>query len=418
VDKIGRGHQGDPASALLEMLDPEQNDAFMDHYMDVPIDLSRVLFVCTANVLDTIPGPLLDRMEVIQLSGYVGDEKMAIAERYLAPAAREAAGLANVDVRLTSDAIDTLIRSYCRESGVRNLKKHIEKIYRKAALKIVREHVDEPDKIVECEKVQDSDASAPKGVSADDEHASQDAHKTEEKTTAEPPKPVEVPKDVHLEITGANLHEYVGPPVFTTDRLYQKTPPGVVMGLAWTSMGGSALYVESILSASLDSSEAKPGLSKTGQMGDVMKESSTIAYTYIKSLMVRRFPENKFFEKACIHLHVPEGATPKDGPSAGITMATSLLSLALNKPLPPTVAMTGELTLTGKVLKIGGLKEKTIAARRSGVDTVIFPAANRPDWEELPDHVKEGVRGVPVEWYEEIPPLVGLVPADAWKSNE
>ncbi|KAJ3370853.1 ATP-dependent Lon protease pim1 [Allomyces arbusculus] len=422
IDKLGRGLQGDPASALLELLDPEQNSSFLDHYLDVPLDLSKVLFVCTANVLDTIPGPLLDRMEVIQLSGYVADEKVAIAEKYLAPQARIACGLeappvpkedaaktaetapgatesaaseltaaeavpsaassgssatesisataATADatsaesapvpapalavpvprVDLTREAIEDLIRYYCRESGVRNLKKHIEKVYRKAAFKVVSAGAD-----------------------------------------AEP-----------LSITPANLKDYVGNPPFSGERLFEHPPAGVVMGLAWTAMGGSSLYIESVLEAPL-TTESKPALTKTGQLGDVMKESSSIAYTYAKAHLLRHFPQlAQFFQHAAIHLHVPEGATPKDGPSAGITMATSLISLAANTPIPPHIAMTGELTLSGKVLKIGGLKEKTIAAKRSGITTILFPAANAADWAELPDFVKEGIEGRPVEWYSEV----------------
>ncbi|RKP23072.1 P-loop containing nucleoside triphosphate hydrolase protein, partial [Syncephalis pseudoplumigaleata] len=294
VDKIGRGHQGDPASALLEMLDPEQNDAFMDHYMDVPIDLSRVLFVCTANVLDTIPGPLLDRMEVIQLSGYIAEEKAAIASKYLAPLARETTGLGNVDVELTPDAIDTLIRSYCRESGVRNLKKHIEKIYRKAALQIVKEHGVE----LPAAEEQQQQEGATSSAEAKSEAA---ADKSATAAAITPPQPMIVPSTVHQRITSDNVKDYVGPPLFTSDRLYERTPPGVVMGLAWTNMGGSALYIESVLETALTSPDNKPGLAKTGQMGEVMRESGVIAYTFIKNLMIRRFPENNFFERASIH---------------------------------------------------------------------------------------------------------------------
>ncbi|GES74038.1 ATP-dependent protease La [Rhizophagus clarus] len=387
VDKIGRGHQGDPASALLELLDPEQNSSFLDHYMDVPIDLSKVLFVCTANIVDTIPGPLLDRMEVIQLSGYVADEKVAIASKYLAPTAKEMAGLQNADVVLKQDAIETLIKSYCRESGVRNLKKHIDKIYRKAALKIVKDIGEEEFPPQELDNVETESETPEKD--------------SEASITTEPRKPLEVPSDVHIDINSENLKDYVGPPLWHSDRLYDSTPPGVAMGLAWTSMGGSALYVESTLESIL-TPKSNPSLSKTGQMGDVMKESSNIAYTFVKSLMARSYPENRFFERAAIHLHVPEGATPKDGPSAGITMATSLLSLALNKSLDPTIAMTGELTLTGKVLKIGGLREKAVAAKRSGVTTLIYPDSNISDWEELPENIKEGLNGIPVGWYDEV----------------
>ncbi|KAJ1912635.1 ATP-dependent Lon protease pim1 [Mycoemilia scoparia] len=461
IDKLGKSHQGDPASALLEMLDPEQNDAFLDHYMDIPIDLSRVLFVCTANVSDTIPGPLLDRMEVIRLSGYLGDEKLSIANKYLVPQAKEATGLSNSNINLTDDAIEALVKHYCRESGVRNLKKHVEKVFRKAALKVV-------DGGIAIEKDEDSDiANNAKGVVMDtidgsstletndsinvatqekqdtgsvDETASSSSASTkvgdEQKEDTTPHKeaskkyissnerrqPLYIPKEYNLDISSSNLKDYVGPPVFETDRLYDTTPPGVVMGLAWTSMGGSALYIESVVKSQINVSGSSsqnegesngssiPGgsLNTTGQLGDVMKESSTLAYTYMRSYITKKYPTNKFFDISSIHLHVPEGATPKDGPSAGITMATSLLSLALDKPVRPDVAMTGELTLTGKVLKIGGLKEKTIAAKRSGVKRILFPKANMADWVELPDHVKEGIEGCPIDWYEQVPKLVGI----------
>ncbi|KAF9436805.1 ATP-dependent Lon protease pim1 [Entomortierella beljakovae] len=415
VDKVGRGHQGDPASALLELLDPEQNASFLDHYMDVPIDLSKVLFVCTANVLDTIPGPLLDRMEVIQLSGYISDEKVAIASRYLAPSAREAAGLGEANVQLHDNAIETLIKNYCRESGVRNLKKQIDKVFRKAALKIVKELPDVervmPKETESCDKpgkeetLSDFIKKLPDETLLNDEEAEKQSEKGDKSKDKDDEKKkktkVDIPPGIQVDITAENLKDYVGPAIFQEDRLYDATPAGVVMGLAWTSMGGSALYIESCVDGSLNE-KSRPQFLKTGQMGDVMKESTSIAYTFAKNLVGRRFPENRFFSKAAIHLHVPEGATPKDGPSAGITMTTSLLSLALNKPLDPTIAMTGELTLTGKVLKIGGLKEKTIAAKRSGVKTLIFPHANLADWEELPENVKEGVTGVPATWYEDV----------------
>ncbi|KAJ2801542.1 ATP-dependent Lon protease pim1 [Coemansia guatemalensis] len=424
IDKLGRGHQGDPASALLELLDPEQNNAFLDHYMDVPVDLSRVLFVCTANVTDTIPGPLLDRMEIIRLSGYLADEKLAIAQRYLSPQAKEAAGLKGASVMLTDDAIDSLVRSYCRESGVRSLKKHIEKIFRKAALKIIEEDIAVP-----APKGADQGADAPgdshaaKSTESGDkvpagEASSSTAAKAKGEASSSNDKPSQamvVPDSYSLDIGANVLKDYVGPPVFDSDRLYEKTPAGVVMGLAWTSMGGSALYIESVVETTAEAKDAGGAergphgqLHTTGQLGEVMKESSTLAYTFARSLMTRRHPENNFFNNNVIHLHVPEGATPKDGPSAGVTMATALLSLAFNKPIKQDVAMTGELTLTGRVLKIGGLKEKTIAARRSGVKRILFPKANIADWEELPENVKKGIEGCPIEWYEQIPPLVGL----------
>ncbi|KAK2759550.1 ATP-dependent Lon protease pim1 [Arachnomyces sp. PD_36] len=417
VDKIGRGHQGDPSSALLELLDPEQNSSFLDHYMDVPVDLSKVLFVCTANMTDTIPRPLLDRMEMIELSGYVADEKMAIAQRYLAPAAKELSGLKDADVKLNESAIEELIKSYCRESGVRNLKKQIEKVYRKAALKIIRD-IGEDSLPAEAAS-SESDQATTEQETKKDETATEETSDTA-KATAEPTA-TPVPDSVHVDIGKGDLKDYVGPPIFTADRLYDVTPPGVAMGLAWTSMGGAALYVESILENTLSSS-SRPGLERTGNLMNVMKESTVIAYSFAKSVMVKNFPENQFFEKAKLHLHCPEGAVQKDGPSAGITMASSLLSLALNKPLDATVAMTGELTVTGKVLRIGGLREKTVAARRAGAKTIIFPADNMSDWLELPENIKEGIEGHAVGWYSEVfdlvfPDIDADVANNVWKSQ-
>lgn len=382
VDKIGRGHQGDPSSALLELLDPEQNNSFLDHYMDVPVDLSKVLFVCTANMTDTIPRPLLDRMELIELSGYVADEKMSIAERFLAPAAKDLSGLKDADVALNKDAIEELINKYCRESGVRNLKKQIEKVYRKSALNIIRELGEEA--FPEAEALTEEGKAAQRESEKDESDVKETSENIVNETTPKPRVSLKVPESVHVKIDRGNLKDYVGPPVFTSDRLYETTPPGVAMGLAWTSMGGAALYVESILENALSHS-SRPGLERTGNLKNVMKESTVIAYSFAKSVLARLFPDNKFFDKAKVHLHCPEGAVQKDGPSAGITMATSLLSLALDKPLDPTIAMTGELTVTGKVLRIGGLREKAVAARRAGAKTIIFPADNMSDWLELPE---------------------------------
>jgi Lon-like ATP-dependent protease len=383
VDKMGRmSNHGDPASALLELLDPEQNNSFLDHYLDVPVDLSKVLFVCTANMEDTIPQPLLDRMEVIRLSGYVSDEKIAIAEKYLAPVAKEMSGLKDADVALQNDAIVELINKYCRESGVRNLKKHIEKVYRKAALKIVSE-VGE-DALPEAEALTEEGKAAQKESEKDNTDPNATPSNIDKQATETPRVALKVPDSVHVSITQENLKDYVGPPIYISDRLYDTTPPGVAMGLAWTSMGGSALYIESIVQNALSAS-SHGGLERTGSLRDVMKESTGVAYSYAKSVMAREYPKNKFFEHARIHLHCPEGATPKDGPSAGITMTSSLLSLALDTPIAEGVAMTGEITLTGKVLRIGGLREKTVAARRAGAKTVIFPQDNMSDWLELPE---------------------------------
>ncbi|KJZ77928.1 Lon protease-like protein [Hirsutella minnesotensis 3608] len=413
VDKIGRGYQGDPSSALLELLDPEQNNSFLDHYMDVPVDLSKVLFVCTANMTDTIPRPLLDRMELITLSGYVADEKKAIANKYLAPAAKEAAGLKDAKVELTGEAIEELIKSYCRESGVRNLKKQIEKVYRKSALKIVKDLGE--DVLPEDEALTDEGKSAlqeeeRKAAESTESGTGEGAEKTaaglgEVETVEKPRKALKVPDSVQVEIGKDNLTDYIGPPVFTSDRLYDVSPPGVSMGLAWTQMGGAAMYIESILQAPLRPT-TRPQLEITGNLKSVMKESTTIAYSFAKAFMVKQFPDNHFFDKAKLHLHVPDGAVSKDGPSAGITMATSLMSLALDTPVEPTVAMTGELTLTGKVLRIGGLREKTVAARRAGCKTIIFPKDNMSDWLELPENIKEGLEGHAVSWYGEVFDLV------------
>eukprot|EP01119_Soliformovum_irregulare_P013014 TRINITY_DN342_c0_g1_i4.p1 TRINITY_DN342_c0_g1~~TRINITY_DN342_c0_g1_i4.p1 ORF type:complete len:524 (-),score=179.60 TRINITY_DN342_c0_g1_i4:19-1590(-) len=333
IDKMGTSHYGDPASALLEVLDPEQNGAFLDHYLDVPYDLSKVLFLCTANLKETIPGPLIDRMEVIKVAGYITDEKIHIANDYLIPTARDESGLKKAQVKIDQSAVKHLIQDYCREAGVRNLQKHVEKIFRKVAYKVV----------------------------------------TGEKKV--------------VTVTDKNLEEFVGKPVFNSDRYYDKTPVGVVTGLAWTSMGGATLYIES----GLAKSAGKPGLHRTGQMGSVMKESTEISFTVAKNFLEQLDSGNRFFETSAIHMHLPEGATPKDGPSAGVGMVTSLLSLATGKPVKPNLAMTGEVTLTGKVLPIGGVKEKTIGARRSGIKHMCLPLPNKRDFEELPLNLKKGL---------------------------
>ncbi|XP_077299700.1 lon protease homolog, mitochondrial isoform X2 [Arctopsyche grandis] len=339
VDKIGRGYQGDPSSALLELLDPEQNANFLDHYLDVPVDLSRVLFICTANILDTIPEPLRDRMEMIDMSGYVAEEKLAIAKQYLIPQAMKDCGMTEERIQIKDDSLHSLIKSYCRESGVRNLQKHIEKIIRKVAFKVVK-------------------------------------------------------KDLELaSITADNLSEYVGKPIFTHDRMYEDTPPGVVMGLAWTAMGGSTLYIETATRKPniSENKSAEGSLELTGHLGDVMKESARIALTVARNYLQTVDPTNDFLNSSHIHLHVPEGATPKDGPSAGCTITTALLSLALKKPVRQNFAMTGEISLTGKVLPVGGIKEKTIAAKRVGVNCILLPEENKKDYNDLPKFITEGL---------------------------
>ncbi|KAH7460453.1 Lon protease-like protein, mitochondrial [Phytophthora ramorum] len=377
IDKLGRGYQGDPASALLELLDPSQNSGFVDHYMDVPVDLSRVLFICTANVTDTIPGPLLDRMEVLRLAGYDSPEKLAIAKEYLVPKALEKTGLQKAETTpeslgLTDDAILTLVKQYCRESGVRNLEKHVEKVFRKVALEVVEDI--ESAKAVEVQEA--GEATEPV------------------KETGE----VSEDKDRFL-ITPEKLSKYVGKPIFTSDRMFDKQFPGVVMGLAWTAMGGASLYIET---QRVFTKGDRSGLITTGQMGSVMEESTKIAHTFARSKMHGIDSENKFFEENEVHLHVPEGATPKDGPSAGCTMVTALLSLAMNKTVKPDLAMTGELSLVGKVLPVGGIKEKTIAAKRSGVKTLILPLGNKRDFDELEDYLRQDLDVHFADYYDDV----------------
>jgi ATP-dependent Lon protease len=413
IDKLGMGgFRGDPASALLEVLDPSQNSSYVDHYLDVPVDISKVLFICTANELERIPGPLLDRMEVIRLSGYDFPEKLAIAEQYLVPKSMLENGLyvekkkkteketktdtaasvlddleekdeSSVDaddsqdkdssvattpldkckhakgvppsLTLTTDAIRNLIRWYAREAGVRSLAKYIDKITRKLALQIV----------------------------AEDEGAELTKKSARKSDT--------------WQVTEENLADYVGKPIFTSDRLYEEgpLPPGIIMGLAYTSMGGSALYIETQgIKRGRDGEGKKRGggtLKSTGQLGDVMQESTQIAYTVARAILAQVEPDNDYFDTMDIHMHVPEGATPKDGPSAGITMVTSMLSLAMGRPIRNDLAMTGECSLTGKVMAVGGIKEKIMAARRSGIQVVVLPQACQRDFDEIPDYLKEGL---------------------------
>ncbi|WP_439853737.1 endopeptidase La [Pseudomonas yamanorum] len=330
IDKMGQSYQGDPASALLETLDPEQNVEFLDHYLDLRLDLSKVLFVCTANTLDSIPGPLLDRMEVIRLSGYITEEKVAIAKRHLWPKQLEKAGVSKNSLSISDGALRALIDGYAREAGVRQLEKQLGKLVRKAVVKLL----DEPDSVIK--------------------------------------------------IGNKDLEASLGMPVFRNEQVLSGT--GVITGLAWTSMGGATLPIEATRIHTLNR-----GFKLTGQLGEVMKESAEIAYSYISSNLKSFGGDPKFFDEAFVHLHVPEGATPKDGPSAGVTMASALLSLARNQPPKKGVAMTGELTLTGHVLPIGGVREKVIAARRQKIHELILPEPNRGSFEELPEYLKEGM---------------------------
>ena len=337
IDKLGNDQRGDPASALLEVLDGEQNSTFRDHFLEVPFDLSDVLFITTANTLDTIPRPLLDRMEVIELTSYTDEEKLQIAKRHLLPKELKRHGLTRAQLKLTDDAIRALIRGYTRESGVRILERELGALCRKAAMCVVSDGV----------------------------------------------------KSVH--ITEENLETYLGIPRYQTDRLPQTEQVGVVNGLAWTSVGGEILEVEVAV---------VPGSGKvelTGNLGDVMKESAHAALTYIRSRAAQLGIEADFYKTKDIHIHFPEGAVPKDGPSAGIAITTAMVSALTGAPVRKNLAMTGEVTLRGRVLPIGGLKEKTMAAYRNGITTVILPADNEKDLEEIDQTVRAGLRFVTVE---------------------
>ncbi|KAK9070958.1 hypothetical protein SSX86_009526 [Deinandra increscens subsp. villosa] len=389
IDKLGRGHTGDPASAMLELLDPEQNANFLDHYLDVPIDLSKVLFVCTANVVETIPGPLLDRMEIIPIAGYITDEKMHIARDYLEKNTRDACGVKPEQVEVSDSALLSLIENYCREAGVRSLQKQIEKIYRKIALQLVRQRAQNEPSVLGSESTQGATESTQSATESKESEPCSDTTEVAEVVETDQASDLKEPEAIErVSVDEKNLVDYVGKPIFHAERMYDQTPVGVVMGLAWTAMGGSTLYIET---TQVEQGEGKGALHLTGQLGDVMKESAQIAHTVARAILAAKGHENPFFANSKVHLHVPAGATPKDGPSAGCTMITSLLSLATNKHVKKDLAMTGEVTLTGRVLPIGGVKEKTIAARRSGVKTIIFPLANKRDFDELAPNVKEGL---------------------------
>lgn len=343
IDKLGASFRGDPASALLEVLDPEQNVDYLDHYLDVRFDLSKVLFITTANQLDTIPGPLLDRMEVIRLSGYILEEKLQIAKKYLIPRQREAHGLSEAELQISEGALRQIIDRYAREAGVRNLEHQIKKIMSAVTLRMAEK----------------------KGKS--------------------------------FHISARDIDKYLGKPRFSADEIYDVPVPGVTIGLAWTALGGAILHIEAA------AVRAKGGgFKQTGQLGDVMKESTQIAYSCVRALLDADKNLRNFFEQHQIHLHVPEGATPKDGPSAGITMALALYSLAKGKAVSRRIGMTGELTLTGKVLPIGGVREKTIAAKRARVFELILPEANRRDFEELPAYIRKGLTVHFVKTFQEV----------------
>ena len=346
IDKIGASFHGDPASALLEVLDPEQNKDFLDHYLDVRFDLSKVLFICTANQTDTIPPALLDRMEVIRLSGYILEEKLEIARKHLLPKQLKIHGLKKTQFSLPKPVLREIIDGYAREAGVRSLENNLKKLLRKTARKFVEEEIDQ----------------------------------------------VKISKD--------DLPDMLGRKTFAEESRYKKPKIGVITGLAYTSVGGATLFIEA------SSVEAKnPGFKQTGQLGDVMVESTEIAYTFIRSLGSNDERIKNFFAQNFVHLHVPAGATPKDGPSAGITMACALQSLVAQEAVIPNLAMTGELTLTGLVMPIGGVKEKTIAAKRAGITQLIFPAENKKDFDDLDESIIGKITPYFVKTFAEVLPI-------------
>lgn len=342
VDKMSSDFRGDPASALLEVLDPEQNNTFSDHYVEIPFDLSQVFWIVTANTVETIPPALLDRMEVVQLSSYTEDEKVKIAELHLLPKERQNNGLTAKTLSITEDALRMIIRGYTREAGVRNLERKIAAVCRKTALRIVN-----------------GEAKSAK-------------------------------------VTAKNLHKYLGKVIYLEDDVSLEGAAGICTGLAWTRVGGELLKVEVV------ACKGKGHLALTGQLGDVMKESAQAGYTYIRSRADELGLDKDFYETTDIHIHLPEGAIPKDGPSAGITMATAMISALTGRKVKKNLAMTGEITLSGRVLPVGGIKEKFLAAHRYGVKTIIMPAKNEQDLEELPANVRAKMHFIPVKHMDEV----------------
>ena len=344
IDKMGMDHRGDPASALLEVLDPEQNNTFSDHYLEVDFDLSEVMFVCTANSLN-IPGPLLDRMEIIRLPGYIEDEKLNIAKQYLIPKQLERNGLEEAEVKLSDKSILDIVRHYTREAGVRGLERQIAKIFRKS----VKERV-----LADPKKIKSS-----------------------------------------INITPKNLEKYCGVPKFKFGEADVEDIVGKVAGLAWTEVGGELLTIESSYVP------GKGQVIKTGSLGDVMQESIQAALTVVRSRSDKLGIPTNFYEKFDVHIHVPDGATPKDGPSAGVGMCTALISVFTGIPVRSDTAMTGEITLHGQVTKIGGLKEKLLAAKRGGIKRVIIPEDNAADLREIPSQITHALEILPVRWVDE-----------------
>ena len=375
IDKVSSDYKGDTSSALLEVLDSEQNVKFRDHYVEIPVDLSEALFIATANTTQTIPGPLLDRMEVIEVSSYTENEKFHIGKNYLIPKQMERHGLTKKDLSVSGAALEKIIHNYTREAGVRNLERRIGDICRKAAREILEEQMREKRR----QKTKSLKAAEIKKEKADKKAGKEKAG--HEKT---------------IRVTEKNLEKYLGREKIQFEDACETDQVGIVRGLAWTSVGGDTLEIE------VNVMPGKGVLQLTGQMGDVMKESAQTALSYVRSAADQYGVKNSYFEKHDIHIHIPEGAVPKDGPSAGITMAAAMMSAVTNRLVSAKTAMTGEVTLRGRVLPIGGLKEKLLAARMAHIEKVLVPAKNRPDVEELSREITKGMEIVFVTSMEEV----------------
>ncbi len=387
VDKVGADWRGDPSAALLEVLDPAQNHSFRDHYLDVELDLSQVMFLATANVADTIPGPLLDRMEVISFDGYTSEEKLAIAKGYLWPRQRDRNGLREDEVEISDDVLRTIIAEYTREAGVRNLERSLGTVLRKTATKIASAQAE-----AEAEAGKDAHGQETTGDLAATDGAVNGAVKPAKKAKVQ-----KTPKSKRVKIDLEAVRDALGRQKVFQESAARTATPGVATGLAVTGAGGDVLFVEAT-----GMKTGKGGLVLTGQLGDVMKESAQIALSYVRGHAEQLGIDERDFEGREFHVHVPAGAIPKDGPSAGVTMVTALASLLTGRPVKHTVGMTGEVTLQGRVLPIGGLKQKVLAAHAAGLTDVILPERNRGDLDDIPKEVAEQMTFHPVMTVQEV----------------
>jgi ATP-dependent Lon protease len=402
VDKVGADWRGDPSAALLEVLDPAQNHSFRDHYLDVELDLSQVMFLATANVADTIPGPLLDRMEVIRFDGYTSEEKLAIAKGYLWPRQRDRNGLREDEVEISDDVLRTIIAEYTREAGVRNLERELGTVLRKTATRIASSQSSAGSAPAEPAAIPEDEArpvEAETTVSEDTVKPAKDAEKPAKTTKRSKAVKSETARKTPVKIDLEVVRDALGRQKFFQESAARTATPGVATGLAVTGSGGDVLFVEA---TAMKGGSGGNGLVLTGQLGDVMKESARIALSYVRGHAEDLGIEEGAFENREFHVHVPAGAIPKDGPSAGVTMVTALASLLTGRPVKHTVGMTGEVTLQGRVLPIGGFKQKALAANAAGLTDVILPERNRGDLDEIPEEVRNQMSFHPVMTVQEV----------------